>query len=298
VSVEADELRRIAFDVGYRMLGGRAQADDIAQETLLRVTGPVQRGEIGNPAAFTTTVATRLAVDELRSARRRREYYPGPWLPEPIVELTDDPVDTADALSFALLVVLDTLSPLERAAFLLREVFAFDYGEIADALDRSEPACRKLVSRARRRVAEHRPDPVADRGAHRRLLERFVAAASGADVDGLVELLADDVRLVSDGGPDRKAARNPIVGQARVIRFLRSVFPRLLARGRIRMATVNGEPGFAVVLGDGGFHLVSVMEADDDGRIRRISWVLNPSKLPGPGPAPGRPAETGPGPDI
>jgi RNA polymerase sigma-70 factor (ECF subfamily) len=233
-----------------------------------------------NPAAFTTTVATRLAINELRSAHRRRERYPGPWLPEPGVELSDDPVETADALSFALLVVLDTLSPLERAAFLLREVFAFDYGEIAAALDRSEPACRKLVSRARARVADHRPHPVADRTVHRRLVEQFVAAASGDDVDGLVKLLADDVRLVSDGGPNRKAARNPIVGRDRVLRFLRSVFPRLLTWGEVRPATVNGEPGF-VVVGDGSLELAGVIEAADDGRIGSISWVLNPSKLNG-----------------
>lgn len=274
------DLRTVAFDVGYRMLGSRADAEDLAQEAWMRVIGPVERGDIDNPAAYTTTVATRLAIDELRSARHRREHYPGPWLPEPVVEWGDDPAEVADTLSYALMVVLDTLSPLERAAFLLREAFAFDYDEIATALDRNEAAVRQLVSRARRRVAERRPEPVPDRAAHERLLERFLSAASGADVDGLVDLLAEEVELVSDGGPNRRAARHPIVGRDRVVRFLRSVFPRVLAGGSARIVGVNGEPGF-LVEGVEGPNLVGAIVVRD-GRVVRISWLVNPDKLPSP----------------
>lgn len=271
------DLRRVAFGVGYRMLGSRAEADDIAQETMLRIEAPIAGGAVDNPEAYTTTVATRLAVDELRSARRRRETYVGPWLPEPIVEWGDDPAETADELSYALLVVLDTLNPHERAAFLLRDVFGFGYDEIGRTLDRSAAASRQLASRARRRVAAHRPASRPDRGSHRRLVEQFLAVCHSGDVDAFVDLLADDVRLVSDGGANQRAARHPIVGRDRVTRFLASVFPRLLAVGDPTVALVNGEPGF-VVPGPDGPHLVAVVGVRDD-RIGSLSWVLNPDKV-------------------
>jgi RNA polymerase sigma-70 factor (ECF subfamily) len=261
------------------MLGSRTDAEDIAQEALLRVRGPVERGEVEKPEAFTTTVATRLAIDQLRSARVRRERYTGPWLPEPVIEGAIDPAELADTLSYALLVVLETLGPVERAAFLLREVFGFDYAEVAAALDRSEPACRQLVARARRRIGDRRPRVAVDPVEHRRLVERFLAAAAGADVDGLVDLLTEDVQLVSDGGPHRRAARRPVLGRDRVLRFLLAVVPRQLeAALRCRIADVNGEPGW-VLEDDDGIVLAGTLEAVG-GRITAIRWVINPDKLP------------------
>jgi RNA polymerase sigma-70 factor, ECF subfamily len=266
-------LRRVAFDAGYRMLGTRSDAEDVAQEALLRVQDAVQRGEVRNAEAYTTTVATRLAIDHLRSARVRRESYHGPWLPEPIIDRSAaDDVEVADSVSYALLVVLERLAPLERAAFLLREVFGFSYGDVADALDRTEPAVRQLVSRARRRIDEGRPRLVPDAEEHRTLVGRFLDAATGGDLDGLLSLLTDEVRLVSDGGAAVHAARRPILGADRVARFVRKVARRWQD---VRIATVNGEPGFTV----GRPALVGTVVAEG-GRITAIHWVLNPDKLP------------------
>ena len=269
-------LRQVAFAAGYRMLGTRSEADDIAQEALLRLSDPLARGEVRNAEAFITTVATRLAIDHLRSARVRREQYVGPWLPEPIV--VEEPGTFADEVSYALLVVLETLGPLERAAFLLREVFGFDYAEIAAALDRSEDACRQLVARARRRVEAGRPRHPVDQATHRRLVERFIAAAGHGEVGALQAMLTEEVELVSDGGPHRKAARHPIRGRDRVVRFVCSVVPRLLQRGDLSIVTVNGEPGFRVFI-EGGVWLVGTVTVNG-GRIAAIRWVLNPDKLP------------------
>lgn len=238
------ELQALAVGVGYQMLGSCVDAEDIAQETMMRIRKPVESGSINNVEAFVTTVATRLAIDELRSARRRREYYVGPWLPEPIVQTDVDPVERADSLSYALMVVLDALSPLERATFLLHDVFKFDYDELARMLDRTPAACRQLASRARRHVADHELAPSAEHATHVRLLEGFLAAASGTDMSGLVELLTEDVELVSDGGANRKAARKPIVGKDRVARFLRFVFPKITNGQPAKIVTVNGGPGF------------------------------------------------------
>ena len=277
MNTDLAELRRCAFAAGYRMLGSRADAEDIAQETLLRVQEPIERGEVRSPAAFATTVATRLAIDELRSARVRREEYRGPWLPEPIIERGADPAELADNLSFGLLVVLETLGPVERAAFLLHDVFGFGYDAIADALDRSPPACRQLVTRARQRVAARRPRLAVDPLEHRALLERFLAASRDGDVDSLFELLTDDVELVSDGGPSVRAARRPVVGRQRVVTFVTRIVPRW--PGRVSIVPVNGEPGF-VVDGRDRTYLVGTIDVAD-GRIAAIRWVLNPDKLPG-----------------
>lgn len=275
--IDLASVRRAAFDAGYRMLGTRAEADDVAQESLLRIQPALERGEVTNAEAYATTVATRIALDHLRSARVRREAYHGPWLPEPLIE----PIDTAevaDDVSFALLVVLETLAPVERAAFLLREVFGHDYAEVAAALDRSEPAVRQLVHRARERVAAGRPRLPVDRDQHRRLLERFLDAAGGGDLNALTELLADDVRLVSDGGATVKAARHPIVGRDRVARFLRKVWRRRHGGDWDRsIANVNGQPGWVVARAD-EIGLVGTIETDGE-RITAIHWVLNPEKL-------------------
>ncbi|MFN2607171.1 MAG: RNA polymerase sigma factor SigJ [Acidimicrobiales bacterium] len=270
-------LRRRAFDAGYRMLGSRADADDIAQETLLRVREPIERGQVRSPEAFTTTVATRLSIDHLRSARVRRESYRGPWLPEPIIERGADPVELAESLSYGLLVVLETLGPVERAAFLLHDVFAFGYDEVAATLDRSEAACRQLVARARRRVADGRPRARVDPAQHRALLERFLAASSTGDVAGLRSLLAEEVVLVSDGGARVKAARHPIRGRERVSRFVLHLIPRFTRHGGLSIVTINGEPGFVVDY-EGHTHLAGTIDAAD-GTVTAIRWVVNPDKL-------------------
>lgn len=272
---DLSELRGLAFQAGYRMLGTRADAEDVAQETMVRVQLPIERGEVHNAAAYVTTVATRLAIDHLRSARVRREEYLGPWLPEPLIERPDDPVELADSLSYGLLVVLETLGPVERAAFLLHDVFGFGYAELASSLGRSEAACRQLVTRARRRVTDGRPRLPVDAAEHRELLERFLDAARNGDVDALRSFLTPDVVLVSDGGPHQRAARHPIRGVDRVIRFVARVVPRW--RGAISFVTINGEPGFVVDLPDRHYLAGSIEVAD--GRVTAIHWVLNPEKL-------------------
>ena len=265
-------LRRRAFDAGYRMLGSRAEAEDIAQEALLRMEGRAP----DEPEAYITTVATRLAIDHLRSARVRREAYVGPWLPEPLIEPSPDPVELADSLAYGLLVVLETLGPVERAAFLLHDVFGFGYGELATALERSEPACRQLVTRARARVADGRPRLPVDPAEHRALVERFLAATTSGDVEGLRSLLTDDVVLVSDGGDKTRAARHPIVGVDRVVRFLAKVTEQWHPEA-LHVVSINGEPGF-VIEWEGTVYLAGTVELRDD-RIVALRWVLNPDKL-------------------
>ena len=285
------ELRSLAVGVAYRMVGSRTEAEDLAQEALTRVAPELASGEVRNAEAFTTTVTTRLAIDHLRLARVQREAYVGPWLPEPVVDEELGPAAAAelgDSLSLAFLVVLESLAPLERAAFLLREFFAFDYREVAEARGRSEPACRQLVSRARARGAERRPRYPVDPAEHRALVERFVAAAATGDVDALRSMLTDRVVLTSDGGAGRKAARHPIDGVERVVRFLASIGPRLFGAEavpagygagdpEVRFEPVNGQPGFVVLRGDQVVHAGTVEIAD--GAITSIWWVVNPDKL-------------------
>ena len=281
-------LGRVAASVAYRMVGSRTEAEDLAQEALVRLHAAVGRQDVRNPEAFVTTVVSRLSIDHLRLTRVQREQYLGPWLPEPVTaDALDDgarAVEMADTLSFALMVVLESLGPVERAAFLLREVFGYGYDEVAEALGRSEAACRQLVARARRRVEEHaRRRPVAP-DEHRRLLDRFVAAARHGDVDGLRELLTDDATLVSDGGPNFKAARHPIRGRDRAVRFLRKVGPGLFAeRRRVEVVDLDGEPGFVVLSGDrvvvAGTIEVDVPRGQTSARITGVRWVINPDKL-------------------
>lgn len=274
-------MRARAAAIGYRMLGSRAEAEDIAQDTMVRVHAAMEREDLRTPGAFATTVATRLSIDRLRSARVRREQYVGPWLPEPVGAIdADDPAAAAeldDAVSFALLVVLESLGPVERAAFLLHDSFGYGYDELARILDRSPTACRQLVSRARRRVQAARPRVGADEHQHREVLERFLAAARGGDIDDLLAVLGPEPVFVSDGGASRKAARHPIRGRHRVSRFLRTIGPRLLEGADVELTTVNGGHGFVVWDGDEAA-LVGTIEVDD-GRVRTIHWVRNPDKL-------------------
>jgi RNA polymerase sigma-70 factor (ECF subfamily) len=277
-----DDPHRVAFAVAYRMLGSVAEAEDVAQEVAIRLTA--EDGAVESPAAWATTVATRLSIDVLRSARVRRETYPGPWLPEPVLE---DPgpgpaerVALADTISQALLVALERLTPVERAAFLLREVFDYDYGRIAEIVDRSEDNARQLVSRAKRHVAAGRPRFDPDDEARDRLVGRFLAAVDGGDLRGLEDVLAEDVVLWGDGGGVVIAAKIPVHGAAAVARFLVHTHPsrRGRADATFAPARVNGQPGRILRHGDGTVDAVFAFDVVD-GRIAAIRIVRNPEKL-------------------
>jgi RNA polymerase sigma-70 factor, ECF subfamily len=249
-TIETDQLsalRRHGFGVAYRMLGSVSEAEDVAQEALLRLTR--QNHAIDEPAAWITTVATRLSINVLKSARARRESYVGPWLPEPLVE---DPApgpasraELADSLSLALLVLFERLSPVERAAYLLREVFGYEYAEIAEIIERTEVNSRQLVTRARKHLEAGRPRFDADEAARDALLERFLAAAEQGDLEALEELLAEDAALYADGGGKAMAPQEPLFGAALVARFVAAVAQARPSSSAFegRRVRVNGQPG-------------------------------------------------------
>jgi RNA polymerase sigma-70 factor (ECF subfamily) len=242
---QLETLRRHGFGVAYRMLGSVAEAEDVAQEALLRLTR--QDEAIAEPAAWVTTVATRLSINVLKSARARREAYVGPWLPEPLLE---DPspgpasrAELADSLSLALLVLLERLTPVERAAYLLREVFGYDYGRIAEIIEQSEANSRQLVSRARRHLEAERPRFDADEAARDALLDRFLAAAEEGDLAALEDLLAEDAVLYADSGGKAMAPLQPLVGAAVIARFMAAVSQPRPGAFELRRVRVNGQPG-------------------------------------------------------
>jgi RNA polymerase sigma-70 factor (TIGR02957 family) len=285
------ELRGPAFAIAYRMLGSVAEAEDVVQEALLRVHRALERDEqIESPRAYVATVATRLAIDQLRSARVRRESYVGEWLPEPLLsdDAAGDPAreaELADSLSLAFLVLLETLTPEQRAVFLLHDVFDYPYAEVAAIVGKSEDNTRQLAARARRHVEERRPRFEASRERRDELAQRFFSAAQEGDMDALESLLADDVVLHGDGGGKVPALARSIHGRARVARTLRA----WVRQGRkkigtsVRLAEVNGQPGALLLAPDGG--LVSVMALDiADGRIHGVSSIVNPDKLQHLGP--------------
>lgn len=270
------------WGVAYRMLGSRADADDMVQEAYLRWHGaPV--ADIRTPEAWLVTTTTRLCIDRLRQRRTEREAYVGPWLPEPLVEEAppaDAAAELASDLSIAFLALLERLAPEERAAFLLHDVFESEYEEIAAALRKSEAACRQLVSRARRRVREGQPRVRASAGARERLVDAFMRAVELRDRDALLAIFAKEATLTSDGGGKAKAARKIVRGGASIVRFLLGVL-RAVARERLELekVAVNGETGLAI-RADG--RLVSVMSLATDGeRIIGVYSVLNPDKLRG-----------------
>jgi RNA polymerase sigma-70 factor (ECF subfamily) len=243
-------LWRHGFGIAYRMLGSVAEAEDVAQESLLRLTR--QTEEVVEPLAWITTVATRLAINVLRSARSRRESYVGPWLPEPLVEdPSADPAaraELADSLSLALLVLLERLTPTERAAYLLREVFGYDYPQVAEIIEQTEVNSRQLVARARKHLEVSRPRFDPDEAARDVLLERFLAAAEHGDLQALEELLASDAVLYADSGGKAMAPPEPLVGAALIARFLAAVaqsWPSAPGYER-RRARVNGQPGIVM----------------------------------------------------
>jgi RNA polymerase sigma-70 factor (ECF subfamily) len=274
--------RRRLWGVAYRMLGSRADADDMVQEAWLRWHRAAPE-DIRTPEAWLVTAITRLCIDRLRELRAEREAYVGPWLPEPLVveaaPAADQAAELASDLSVALLAVLERLGPEERAAFLLHEVFDSDYGDIAKILGKSETACRQIVSRARKRVREAKPRVHVDRAAHARLLDALVHAIRSHDQAGLVKVLAPQAAWTSDGGGKARAARKVIQGADAVARFAVGVFRRHIEDVEFRHAMVNGEPGLAVLYQGSLFAVMSI--GTDGVRILDVYSILNPEKLRG-----------------
>jgi len=281
--------RRAAFEahrgrlwgVAYRMLGSRADAEDMVQEAYLRWhDAPTE--EVRAPEAWLVTTTTRLCIDRLRQLRAEREAYVGPWLPEPLVEeapSADAATELASDLSMAFLALLERLAPEERAAFLLHDVFESDYDEISAALGKSATACRQIVSRARRRVRQERPRVRVSAAARERLVESFMRAIELRDRDALLAIFAEDATLMSDGGGKAKAAQKVVRGGASVARFLLGVLRPARERLTLQKIAVNGETGIALRV-DG--RLLSVMSLATDGqRILGVYSVLNPDKLRG-----------------
>lgn len=269
------------FGIAYRMTGSVADAEDLVQDTWLRWNRVTE--EVAQPGAYLARTVTRLALNRLTSAAARREQYVGPWLPEPLVtvpdvaeEVTDD-AERAESLSLAMMVVLESLSPLERAAFVLREVFGYSHREVAEALGRSEAAVRQLARRARSQVEARRPRYRSSAAQQRRLTEEFLAACVGGDLDGLLRLLAPDVTVWTDGGGKRPAALRPLHGPDKVARFFLGV-ARDYADVTARLVLVNGRPGAAIRVG-GELDTVAVAELDAAQRIAALRLVRNPDKL-------------------
>jgi RNA polymerase sigma-70 factor (ECF subfamily) len=276
--VPVDELRPLAFSVAYRMLGSVTEAEDVAQEALLRVH---EAEDVDRPEAFVTTVTTRLAIDVLRSARVRRETYVGEWLPEPLVG-DDAPmlVEDEETISMAFLVLLERLTPEERAVVVLREAFDYPFAEIAEMLGKSEANCRQILSRARKRIDDDRPRFDPDPQEREELAARFLTAARDGDVDGLVAMLAPDVSLTGDGGGKAQAIARTVTGVRAVSRTMAAFARRLATWEGVSFVpvTVNGQPGFRLDDAQGRVILVFTMEIAD-GRIRRVQSVVNPDKL-------------------
>lgn len=281
---EFEELRRSAFAIAYRMLGSVSEAEDVVQEGFLRLhRARMGRERIASPRAYLSTVVSRLSLDHLRSARARRETYVGEWLPEPLVASADDDparkAEMADSLSLAFLVLLESLSPEQRAAYLLRDVFDEPYDRIAEIVGTSEQNARQLAARARRHVEERRPRFEASREQRDELATRFFAAAEEGDLQGLEELLAHDVALRGDGGGKAPALARAVHGRARVARTLIAWLRAVAGFGlTLRREQVNGQPGALVVDREG--RLISVLILDiAEGQIQGVSGIVNPDKL-------------------
>ncbi|MEV7861090.1 RNA polymerase sigma-70 factor [Streptomyces hirsutus] len=278
-----EEHRPVLLGVAYRMLGRVADAEDVVQEAWLRWAGG-DRSAVREPRAYLVRVTTRLAIDRLRQIKARGETYVGPWLPEPyLTDFGDTTPDTAeqvvltDSVSLAVLVVMESLSPLERAVFVLREAFGYPYSDIAAMLDRGEPAVRQLAARARRHVEERRPRYDVDPAQRRDLTERFLAAAAGGDLEGLMKLLAPDVRLVGDSGGKSRAPLRVLESADKVGRFLAGVTRKGFPDASVRLLELNGGPAALVLIGgrpDTVFQLDVV-----DGRVQAVYVIRNPDKL-------------------
>lgn len=274
-----DRHRPLLFSIAYRMLGSVMEAEDVMQEAYLRWQG-ASGDEVRSPKSYLSAVVTRLCIDQLRSAKSRREQYVGPWLPEPL--LTDSVADAADtavldeSLSMAFLVLLESLTPTERAVFLMREVFSYEYQEIARIVDKSESNCRQIARRAREAVAARRPRFDVSKEQEDRLVRRFVETCVGDDMEGLLGLLSEDITLWSDGGGRVRAALNPIRGSEKVSRFLFGILGKTPGFS-IRMASINGQTG---IIGYVDGHPIGTVTLDIVGDlIEGIRIVVNPEKL-------------------
>lgn len=278
------ELRPLLFSIAYRMLGSVSDAEDVVQESFVRYQRALDDGVVvDSKKSYLASIATRLSLDQLKSARVQRETYVGTWLPEPLLA---DPMpevaahaEIADSLSMAFLVVLETLSPTERAVFLLREVFAYEFDEIADVVGKGSDNCRQLLVRARKHIDERRPRYQASREQKRELAERFFAAVRSGDVAGLQTLLAADVSFSGDGGGKAPAVAHAIVGLKKVANFVAGLVGLATSMGMVsRPLEVNGEPGMMFTTGDG--LILNVLSLDiADGQIQAIHAVVNPDKL-------------------
>ncbi|WP_369037435.1 MULTISPECIES: RNA polymerase sigma-70 factor [Streptomyces] len=278
-----EEHRPVLMGVAYRMLGRVADAEDVVQDAWLRWAG-ADRSDVREPRGYLVRVTTRLAIDRLRQVKSRGETYVGPWLPEPYVtDLADAVPDAAeravlaDTVSLAVMVVMESLSPLERAVFVLREAFGYPFAEIAAMLDRGEPAVRQLAGRARRHVDERRPRYEVDPAQRRDLTERFLVAAEQGDLAGLMELLAPDVCLVADSGGLARAPRRILESADHVGRFVIGTAGKGLAEASIRFLEING--GFALLVLDGGKPDAVIQMDVADGRIRHVYIIRNPDKV-------------------
>ncbi len=277
-----DRHRRLLFSIAYRMLGSVADAEDVLQEAYLRWQRTEE--EVRSPRAYLSAVVTRLSIDQLKSARVRREEYIGAWLPEPILtegEGADAPAEAAileESLSMAFMVLLESLTPTERAVFLLREVFDYDYGEVSRLVGKSEENCRQISRRARQSVAARRPRFEASQEQEERLMESFLQACAGGDMEALVSLLSEDVILWSDGGGKVRAALNPIRGADKVIRWFAGILQKTPPGLTFRTASVNGRPGAVGYYADGSPQSVVTLEVEGES-IRAIHFVVNPEKL-------------------
>jgi RNA polymerase sigma-70 factor (ECF subfamily) len=274
------EHRPLLFSIAYRMLGSVADAEDLVQETYLRWV-KADPTEVRSAKDYLAATVTRLAVDHLRSARVRREVYVGPWLPEPLLgEDPQDPeaaVEIADSVSTAFLMLLERLTPTQRAAYLLREVFGYEYAEVAAVLRMTEANCRQLVQRAKRGISDGRPRFAPDERAAERLARRFLEACTTGNVDDLLAVLATDAVAWADGGGKFSAARRPIIGADRVARYLTSVVRKWIASGEVRIGAVNGALGLAV---HAGGHVRGVITLDVGAdHVNQVFIVVNPDKL-------------------
>jgi RNA polymerase sigma-70 factor (ECF subfamily) len=271
-----EEWRSLLFGIAYRMLGSAADAEDVVQDASIRWLGRSDRA-VESVRAYLVTIVTRLCLDQLDSARSTRVTYAGPWLPEPVVFEEDAAAEQADSLSLAFLVLLEELTPLERAAYLLHDIFGYSFEEVARSLGRSPAACRKLGSRARARIEQRRQRFDADLRQGRALTDRFLRACATGDLSGLLSLLADDVVVWTDGGGKVRAAMRPVVGPYRSSRFLLHVAKKL--RGVPQAIVLNGQP--ATVFVDGARVVAALVLDILDGSIVGVRSVTNPDKLAG-----------------
>ena len=279
-TAQFEQFRSSLFLLAYRMLGTQADAEDVVQDAYIRWLG-ASADEIRSAKAYLVAIVSRLSLDALKSARRKREIYPGQWLPEPLIEpVGAQRLEMAESLSIAFLHVLGLLSPTERIAFLLREIFDMPYAELGEILETTDENCRQIVARARKHIQVKRPRFTVDQDRHSKILQQFLAACSSGNPTRLTELLRQDAVMYSDGGGKATAALNPIVGADRIVRFFAGLEKKgVLKSMRVELISVNGQPGALLRAAD---HLESVvnLELDEHQKIASIFLVVNPDKLP------------------